>query len=129
MLMFPYLQTSDGRVGGVGELRAGRLVGTALPARCPARQQALVVGGDVCYGVGGGAGQAEQDRVIGQTDVAQAESHPLSVEEAGRGRLAVVRETAQGSEGTVEGPQCHDDENITVKQIRNPECLINEYIH
>lgn len=94
--MLQYLQTPHGGVGSVGELPPGQLAGSTLVARDPAGQEALVAGA-VGDGVGSGARQAEQHRVIGQAHVGQAQPHPLAVEVAGPGLLAVLWLAGEGT--------------------------------
>lgn len=88
-VMVQYLQTSNCRVGCVGEALLRQVIRSALVTRDPVRQETLVTG-PVSDGVGCGTRQAEQNCVIGQTDVSQTESHPLPVEVPGSGFLAVV---------------------------------------
>lgn len=94
--MLQYLQTPHGGVGSVGELPPGQLAGSTLVTRDPAGQEALVAGA-VGDGVGSGARQAEQHRVIGQANVGQAQPQPLAVEVAGPGLLAVLRLAGEGT--------------------------------
>lgn len=94
--MLQYLQTPHGGVGSVGELPPGQLTGSTLVARDPAGQEALVAGA-VGDGVGGGTWQAEQHRVIRQAHVGQAQTHPLVVEVAGPGLLAVLWLAGEGT--------------------------------
>lgn len=87
--MVQYLQTSNGRVSCVGEALLRQVIRSTLVTGDPVGQETLVTG-PVSDGVGCGARQAEQNRVIGQTDVSQTESHPLPVEVPGSGFLTVV---------------------------------------
>lgn len=94
--MSQYLQTPRSRVGSVGKLPPGQLAGSTLVTRDPTGQEALVAGA-VSDGVGGGAWQAEQHRVIGQAHIGQAHSHPLAVEIAGPGLFALLRLAREGT--------------------------------
>lgn len=87
--MSQYLQTSHSRVGSIGKVLPGQLPGSALVTRDPAGQKALVAGA-VGDGVGGGARQAEQHRVIGQAHIGQAHSNPLAVEVSGPGLFVLL---------------------------------------
>lgn len=83
-----YLQTSNSRVGSVGELLLGHVVQPPLVTGDPIWQETLVTG-SVGDGVGCGTGQADQNCVIGKADISQAKSHPLPVQVPGPGLLAV----------------------------------------
>lgn len=83
-----YLQISHSGVGCVGELLLWQVARSTLVTGRPTGQEALVTR-PVSDCVGCGAGQAEQDRVIGQMDIRQTESHPLPVQVPGSGFLAV----------------------------------------
>ncbi len=87
--MVQYLQTSNSRVGCVGELLLRQVIRSTLVTGDPVGQETLVTR-PVSDGVGCGTRQAEQNSVIGQTDISQTKSHPLTVEVPGSGFLAVI---------------------------------------
>ncbi|KAK5906671.1 hypothetical protein CesoFtcFv8_004596 [Champsocephalus esox] len=87
--MVQYLQTSNSRVGCVGELLLGQIIRSTLVTWDPVGQETLVTG-RVGDGVRCGTRQAEQNSVIGQMDLSQTESHPLPGEVPGYGFLAVI---------------------------------------
>lgn len=84
-----YLQTSNSRVGRVGELLLGQVIWSTLVTGGPVWQKTLVARA-VGDGVGCGTGQAEQNCVIGQMDLSQTKSHPLPGEVPGSSFLTVV---------------------------------------
>lgn len=87
--MVQYLQTSNSRVGCIGELLLRQVIWATLVTGDPVWQETLVTR-PVSDGVGCGTRQAELHRVIGQMDVSQTKSHPLTVEVPGSGFLAVI---------------------------------------
>ena len=87
--MVHYLQTSNGRVGCVGELALWQVIWSTLVTGDPIWQETLVTR-PISDGVGCGTRQAEQNCVIGQMNISQTKSHPLPVEVPGSGFFAVI---------------------------------------